>query len=242
MLQQHITLKLCTFAFLLLLIASCADSSRDNALDPINAPVIDMREPVLDGGSVLIAWRYFADGDALTEFVVRKVAQQGDRFPELALGDVLPEGVSQVGRYAVNSGTSGWQTGSIRDPSVTAGVRVLYQVEAVSSDDNQLSSATKSFRLEGTRFELVESDPDDVAIRFRWLNEPTGTTGYDLQRTAPGDATEVIFSTDDPTVRSFADTVLTGNVVYDYKLVTRLGSGSDFSSDAIPAGLFVFDV
>ena len=68
MLQQHITLKLCTFAFLLLLIASCADSSRDNALDPINAPVIDMREPVLDGGSVLIARDGFIDACVLGRF------------------------------------------------------------------------------------------------------------------------------------------------------------------------------
>ena len=93
--QHHIALKFCTFAFLLLLISACADPVRDNALDPINSPVIDMREPVLDGGSVLIAWRYFADGDALTEFVVRKVAQQGDRFPDLEPGLSTPKGLAR---------------------------------------------------------------------------------------------------------------------------------------------------
>ena len=55
--QQHISLKFCTFAFLLLLVVRCADSARENIVDPIVAPTIEMSTPVLDGETILIEWR-----------------------------------------------------------------------------------------------------------------------------------------------------------------------------------------
>lgn len=105
-------------ALLMFVIGACADPARDHALDPVTAPLIEMSDPVLQGGSVLISWRYFAEGNDLTELVVRKAIREGDRFSDLELGGVLPEGGSQVARVGVSTGAPGWQTGSVLDESI----------------------------------------------------------------------------------------------------------------------------
>jgi len=43
------------------LIAACAGTERENIVDPVNAPTIEMSAPVLDGGTVLVAWRYLSE-------------------------------------------------------------------------------------------------------------------------------------------------------------------------------------
>ena len=62
-----------TFTFLILLVTACAESARENIVDPVVAPTIEMSAPVLDGGTIVIEWRYLAQGDAAAEFLVFRI-------------------------------------------------------------------------------------------------------------------------------------------------------------------------
>lgn len=153
--------KLAQILVAVLSFTSCANGTRDNPVDPANAPAIEMNEPVLQDGAVVISWRYFDDGSSASQFVVRKIASaSGDRFPVLAAFELdaeagtgpqvesVDQGVTTVGRIPLTNGESDWQTVSVRDTSIIAGVRLLYQVSAVSASGDLLAGVTRSFRLD----------------------------------------------------------------------------------------------
>ena len=152
-----------------LLLAACTSPSRENPVDPFVAPLIEMSEPVLDNGTILVQWRYLSEGDGFIAFDVRKVATLGDIFPSVQRQYALLE-TPQSGGLEVDQGiivtttgprlvgrvdrseldvSSGWHTASLRDTEVAVGVRILYQVGAVDASGDFLSADIAAIRVEG---------------------------------------------------------------------------------------------
>ena len=57
----------------IVMVYSCADSARENVLDPVNTPVSEMDAPVLDDGAVLIAFRYIVQRATPSTLTIRRV-------------------------------------------------------------------------------------------------------------------------------------------------------------------------
>lgn len=157
----------------------------------------------IDARTILLQWRYFVEGDALAAFDITRSS----------------EGVSTtIGTIAVTP-SSGWQNASFRDSVFIAGVEVQYQVLARDPSGVVTAVASGRIRVEGTVISAVK-DPENLRIRLTWADEPPGTTGYEVLRSG-----EVIFSTDDPTIRTFDDESMEGNTVYNYQVRTYLPEG-----------------
>jgi len=74
-------LTVIAFLSTLIIAVACAEAPRENIVDPVNAPTIEMSAPVLDGASILIEWRYIIEGQPL-DFEVVKAPSTADVFPE----------------------------------------------------------------------------------------------------------------------------------------------------------------
>lgn len=203
---------------------SCADSTRENIVDPVVAPTVEIRPPVLDSGTVLVEWRYLSEGTELAEFRVTRTA-----------GSVTEE----VSRVQVTP-TSDWQTLSIRDSTIVASRDVRYRVTGILADGSESTSASSSIRIDGTIVEPIAVDSDDLSITLRWTRPIEGTIGFDVIRTAPDGPEEIVFRTDDTSVRSYTDPVAEGDIRFGYELVTRLEGGGSIRSTIQTAGLFTF--
>lgn len=205
----------------LAILTSCAESVRENIVDPVVAPTIEMSAPVLDGGSVLVEWRYLAEGSSLSEFRVTRT-----------VGEVTEE----IGRVAASAATgSEWQTVSLRDSSLVAGVRVTYQVTAVLSNGASSSTASNSILIEGAKLELLGYDSNNFGIRLAWSGVASGAIGSEIRRTAADGSAETVFATDDVTVSAFDDRSIEGNTAYTYELITLLDGGGALGSATVEA-------
>jgi hypothetical protein len=201
----------------LLVAAACADANRDNSVDPINTPVVKLATPVFEAGSILLEWQYYTEGDDLAQFEITRTS----------------EGVStSLGRIPVTPAGAGWQSASLRDTVFVAGVNVQYQVLALDGGGVITASSSGNIRIGGTVLDLVR-DPRNLRIQLTWSDEPPGTTGYEVLRNG-----EVIFSTDDPTVRAFDDVAPTANTLFNYVVRTLLAGGRAIISDAQQGRLF----
>ena len=186
--------------------SGCADSPRENVVDPVVAPTIEMSTPVLDGGTILIEWRYLAEGDAVAEFEVRRITDGEEPVT--------------IGRVDATASLV-FVTASIRDSSLVAGVPVRYEVRAIDTGGEVTGTASDSITIRGTSLTVVV-DSDDLAVRLSWTGEPEGTIGYRLRRRTGEDPYETIFVTDLRSVRSHGDSGLEGGSFYTYKLETIL--------------------
>jgi hypothetical protein len=220
---NRIRIRVSTLLILMSQIASCADSPRQNIVDPVNTPTIEMSAPVLDGGTVFIQWRYLSEGAALSEFQVTRTT-----------GGIQTE-INRV--PARSASTVVWQTESLRDSVIAAGLEVTYQVTGFLVGGAESSSDSRSFTLPGTTFGLSTPDTDRARIRLNWTDPPAGTTGFDILRSA-GDVSEVIHSTSNISDVLFEDAPPHGNVVYTYELITHLEGGATIRSDPVRKGLF----
>lgn len=209
---------------LLLIQLACADSPRENIVDPIVAPTIEMSDPVLEGGTILIEWRYLSEGSALAEFRITREAR-GEAF--------------EVGRVQVAaSNTPDWQTEALRDSLIVAGVEVTYRITGFLSGGIESSSASGSITVPGTQFGKATVNPDLLEIELSWSDAPEGTVGYELLRSSDASDSELIFSTDDPQVQTYVDPLELGNTRYTYVLRTILQGGGVILSDAANAGVY----
>lgn len=209
----------------LALLVSCADSPRENIVDPVNAPTIEMSAPVLDGGSILVEWRYLAEGSSLREFRVTRTVEE-----------VTEEIGSVAGSATVGSE---WQTVSLRDSSLVAGVRVTYQVTAVLSSGASSSMVSNSIQIEGATLRLLPFDQTNLAIRLEWSGVPGGATGFQIRRTGVDGSPETVFETDDASVNAFDDRDFAGDTPYSYQLITKLEGGGELGSPAVAAARFL---
>ena len=132
-----------------MLVVSCAGGASDSMLSLEKAPAIEMDAPILDNGEILIQWRYQYDGTESLIFEVRKQHTDNEVFPappylrQSGFQDavaIVPLDVPVVG--VVNAvKTSDWRSASVRDTAVVAGIRVLYQVAALSATEEHLAAA-----------------------------------------------------------------------------------------------------
>lgn len=213
-------------AVLLLLAGlSCAEPTRENLVDPVAAPTLEAGEVSVDGGSIVIEWRYADEGGAIEAFVVERIVRE----------QTIP-----IERMPASSAPRAeFQSISFRDSTVVSGVRVRYRVTAIlSSGSPGPSVVTSSILIEGSAFDPPISDPDRVLIELSWREVPPDAAGFDVFRQFGEEQEELVFSTDDPTVGSFEDTDLVGNRAYAYRLVTRLQGGGTLVSEARTASLF----
>jgi hypothetical protein len=205
------------------LICACADSPRENIVDPVNAPTIEMSTPVLDGGSILIEWRYLSEGGTLSEFRVERIAG---------------ETMTNIGQLpAAATSATDWQTVTLRDSLVVAGVQVTYVVSGILEGGATSTSASRTISILGTTFQ-IQSDPVRSVIDVTWSGEPSGTAGYRVSRRSVGEPASIVFSTDDPTVHDFEDSDLVGNVVYVYEVATLLQGGGEMRTAEISSGVY----
>ena len=133
--QQSISLKLSVVT--ILLIAGCAGTERENIVDPVNTPTIEMSALVVDDdGSILIEWRYLDDGSAIVAFRVTRALGPEHSDPRQRLQSI------ELGRVSVAAATDGgWQTASLRDTSLVAGVEVTYQVTGILGTGDESTTA-----------------------------------------------------------------------------------------------------
>jgi hypothetical protein len=205
------------FLLLLLGFEGCAESARENIVDPVNLTTIEIDAPQLADGAIEVGWRYLAEGDGVQSFRITREASG------------ISTDVATVA--AVVATTADWEAQSYRDSTLVGGVRVVYRVIAISPGGLETTSDGASILVEGTRILSVEADPSVVAIRVTWDDPPEGTTGFELQRSTEGADAEIVFSTDDVTARSFEDADIEGNTTYTYKVVTRLGAAEIQSAE-----------
>ena len=144
-------------ALALFAISSCADSARENIVDPVVAPTIEMSDPVLDGGTILIEWRYLSEGNQLDAFRVTRLAEGS---------------TAELGRVSAILSGSDWKTGSLRDSVLIAGVQLTYRVTGILQSGRESSSASETFRVEGPGFGVLPYDQTTEAIRLRWSGLP----------------------------------------------------------------------
>ena len=179
-----------------------------------------MSTPVLDGGSILLQWRYLSEGDDLEKFRINRTAGVA--------------GVN-IGFVMVSSNSEPvWQTAIFRDSSLVGGVQVFYEVAGILKSGVVRGTASGSITIPGTEFSVTR---EDLHLRLSWQNEPPGTTGYEVLRTGPIGSAETIFTTDDPSVRTFLDTSIDGIKLYTYELRTQL-SGNSIGSEAVSSQVY----
>jgi len=132
-----------------------------------------------------------------------------------------------------------WKTLSYRDTNVVAGVAVWYRVTSVLSGGSESTSATSVvFMMPGTALSSIEVDADNLLVELTWRKPSEGAVGFEVSRRAGDSAAEVIFTTDDLSVRSFTDTDISGGLVYEYELTTLLGDQSRVRSETLEAPIF----
>jgi hypothetical protein len=195
-----------------LVLLSCSEAVRENIVDPVVAPSIEMSVPVLDDGTILLEWRYLSEDSDLTEFVVRRIVN----------GDA-----TEVGRFAAGL-ASEWRTLTTRDSTLVAGVDVTYRVTGILTGGSETSSDSKVFRMEGTEL-TIAVDPRQQLIQLSWMDVPDGATGFSVVRRSGEDST-IIYTSEDLSQTSFVDMPPLGNTHYTYEVVTHLGEVSIVSN------------
>jgi hypothetical protein len=208
----------------IVMVYSCADSARENVLDPVNTPVSEMDAPVLDDGAVLIAFRYIVQRATPSTLTIRRVI------------DTSSDVIATI-PVAPNAGDD-WAEVTYRDSAIVAGVPVEYQVIFLSEAGGEQVLASGRLTIPGTRL-LISVDTDILGIRLAWEGAPSGRTGYRVLRRAGDGIYESVFVTEDGSVASFLDEKVDANVEYEYVIETLLGSGS-FRSSAIRKGLLTY--
>ena len=134
---------------LLALMTGCANHDRDNSFDPVNTPHLEMSTPVLDGGSILLQWRYLSEGDDLEKFRINRTAGVA--------------GVN-IGFVMVSSNSEPvWQTAIFRDSSLVGGVQVFYEVAGILKSGVVRGTASGSITIPGTEFSVTRER------RYTWL-------------------------------------------------------------------------
>jgi hypothetical protein len=211
----HVLIGLCLGLY------GCAESVRENIVDPVNAPTVEMSAPVLDGGSILIEWRYLAEGSDLNEFRITKT--------------VSNETV-EVGRQAAQP-EAAWQSASIRDSVLVADIEVTYRVTSLLTGGAESTSASGKIRIEGPKL-AVSVDPVSLMAVLSWSEPIPGTAGYEIVR--KGDSTaETVYSTDDGAAGNYADPIPEDGKEYVYELTTVLENGIRLTSRGVKAGVMV---
>jgi hypothetical protein len=215
----------CRWLCLMVLLA-CADSPRENIVDPVNAPTIEMSAPVLDGGAMLIEWRYLTEGSVVDYFLVRRLIPG---VPAEDLGTVQAE----------LGASSEFRTATFRDTTLIAGVPIHYEVLAIlPGGERSASVISSSIQLDGTRLQSAVADPELLQIVVTWANPPVGTAGFVLLRRTASGGEDRIFDTDNPLATTYIDENPKGNTVYTYALSTLLEGGAVLQSVSLEAGLF----
>ena len=206
---------------LILVVLSCSDPIRENIVDPVAAPQIEMSAPVVDGGAILIEWRYLAEAGDLAEFQITRVT----------------EGGSVVLSTLQATPAAGWQNASFRDSVYIAGVSVLYELRARDlGGGDELAFASDRIQVDGTILS-VTPDNENLRIRLEWEREPPGTVGYEIIRTGTEGDSKILLTINDPGLHTFDDQPSVGNVFYQYEILTFLDSGA-VKSDVVSGRLF----
>jgi hypothetical protein len=205
-----------------LVAVACSSPSRDNALDPLTSPVIDLSAPVVDDGTILLRWRYYSEGSGLEQFQISRTTAEDS---------------SAIGTLDV-AASIGWQSATFRDSALVAGVNVQYQVAAVVGGV-VTAVVSGGITVKGT---VISATPDapDLSINLEWSDAPQGVVGYELIRSA-GDEQEILFATQDITRTSYRDRSLFGDTTYEYQIRTMLSSGRAILSDPVRMSLFAHD-
>ena len=115
--EMNMRMALSFRAALVIVVCACADSARENVFDPVNTPSLEMLEPVLDGGSVLIEWRYLSETASVTEFRVARI---------------VLEDTTVIANLPVTAASPDWQSVSFRDSTVAYGQNLTYRVAALN--------------------------------------------------------------------------------------------------------------
>lgn len=211
---------------ILTLVIGCGSPDHSNPLDPTNQPVIEMEDPVLEDGGVVIRWRYFLSGSSTAEFRVRRTAD-----------DVTVT----IGRVSVAPGSvSTWKSGSLTDSTVVAGTRVSYSVEAVDKDRTVTAAASRQFELAGVALTVLRHH-EDLVLDLTWSRPPPGTIGFRVLRSIDGGDEETLIETSETSMSSYRDSISIGNVPHTYVLESLLSSDVVVRSSRETAMLFEFE-
>jgi hypothetical protein len=195
---------------------SCAESTRENIVDPVSAPFVEMTaDPAVSAGAVVIAWRYLSEAP-LSEFRISRI---------------VAETPTSIGTVTAGSAQD-WRTLSFRDTSIIASADVRYRVTSVLGSGETSTSATSSvFRIAGTSFEDPFPDLDTFSIQLAWGSPPEGAIGFRLVRSSDAEPNLIVFETDNPSVRGFSDPTRLGNTRFAYTLFTLLDGGGHIQAE-----------
>ena len=148
-------LRLFSRLMIVAIVASCAGGAGPLGLE--SAPIIDMAAPAVDGGAILIQWRYQYEGADPVTFEVRKMQTDLEQFPPPPYVRESTGGVQDVpinvqldvpvvGNTAAIA-TSDWRVALIRDTEIAHGARVLYLVAALAVSGKQLVAVASAITV-----------------------------------------------------------------------------------------------
>ena len=203
----------------ILALVACSSPSRDNALDPLLSPAIELSAPIVDDGTILLRWRYYSEGSGLEQFEISRTTADDSTV---------------IGTLNVTA-PIGWQSATFRDSLLVAGVAVEYRVAALS-DGLVTAVASGNITVKGTVIRATNDAPD-LSINIEWSDAPPGVVGYELLRST-GNEQEVLFATQDITLISYRDRALAGDTPYEYRIRTLLSSGRTILSDPVRTSIF----
>jgi len=205
----------------------------------VNVATIEMTTLVLDGGALLVEWRYLNEGSDMTELRVERVYREhatlADRFWDRSLAEFVTE-LTRI--PALSTTGADWRTESFRDTAFVTGVDVTYRVQGLGGNGSATTSASSTINIPGTFLNPVFGDATDVVLKLDWEDVPSGVVGFQVLRTAPGGKPELVFASNDPALRTYGDPIQIGKDNYTYQLVTLFEGGGTMHSVPRRGGLF----
>jgi hypothetical protein len=216
--------RICVHVCLVVLLAGCFSSDRDNLQDPINKPILQIGAAEFNpvDGSVNVSWSFIGQGE-ISEF--RVMRRSTGRFEHVGSESGFPGGRFER------------RTLSFTDREFPAGETLSYQIVVPVEGAGSAHTDVITVRAPGAALSNVNPDSRSGSVRVSWRPSADAPSVEVLREI--GGVETVVFQSSDPSVRSFVDEGLLGNQTYTYAVRSTTDTGVQLVSRAETFGIWV---
>ncbi|MDB5329156.1 MAG: cbhB, partial [Phycisphaerales bacterium] len=153
-----------------------------------------------------------------------------------ASGLTIERSTNDTGHFSILAQLTDPSVSSYNDISTVAGTHYFYFVEATKAAASLMSAPSNqpdATTIPPTPTGPVVTTASPTELDLRW-NAATGSTGYQIEREAPGGVWESL-SIPDPTATSYDDSGLWEGVQYGYRVSAYNATGTSAPTDSVSA-------